>query len=605
MEDYRSLTLDEVAALERQGCTAEDWSTIYVAEDFLADTVTDTHFYGEIKLGVYEQRMELEEGFSLPTGIRHATLKDVTIGDNCLIEGVGCYIHRYDIGDECYISNVGKLSCAPDATFGQGNTIAVLNEGGEENVTLYAGLSPQVAALMALYADDRLPRESLRRVALRQIARERRERGQIGYRSKIVSATEITNAIIGEDAEIYGVSRLAECTILSTPESSTYLGHDVIIDNSIVQAGASVLDGAKISNSLVGEACHVGKGASMESTLLFANSHIDNGETCAAFCGPFTVSHHKSSLLIGGMYSFYNAGSGTNYSNHAYKMGPIHWGTLRRGCKTASGAHVAWPATIGAFSMCMGKILTHPNVEDLPFSYLFGMGDTTYIVPGRNLCTVGTYRDIHKWPKRDMRPRHGGKGIIDYDWLSPLTVKACLKGKKTLETLRKEEGENVASYHYQGCVIKNNALQRGIKYYDMAIRLFLGQALDRERIDLPGSIVGTGEWMDLGGMLLPQEELESLTEDIKQGTIASMEQLETRLRLVHSHYDEHRWNFAYKMALDVCQLETMTDEDARRIRLACEKAEKEWKNNIRYDAEREFQMGDVAESALEGFLSQV
>ena len=374
MEDYRSLTLDEVAALERQGCTAEDWSTIYVAEDFLADTVTDTHFYGEIKLGVYEQRMELEEGFSLPTGIRHATLKDVTIGDNCLIEGVGCYIHRYDIGDECYISNVGKLSCAPDATFGQGNTIAVLNEGGEENITLYAGLSPQVAALMALYADDRLARESLRRIALRQIAQEKRERGQIGHRSKIVSATEITNAIIGEDVEIYGVSRLAECTILSTPESSTYLGHDVIVDNSIVQAGTSVLDGAKISNSLVGEACHVGKDASLESTLLFANSYIDNGETCAAFCGPFTVSHHKSSLLIGGMYSFYNAGSGTNYSNHAYKMGPIHWGTLHRGCKTASGAHVAWPATIGAFSMCMGKILTHPNVEDLPFSYLFGMG---------------------------------------------------------------------------------------------------------------------------------------------------------------------------------------------------------------------------------------
>ena len=53
--------------------------------------------------------------------------------------------------------------------------------------------------------------------------------------------------------------------------------------------------------------------------------------------------------------------------------------------------------------MCMGKILTHPNVEDLPFSYLFGMGDTTYIVPGRNLCTVGTYRDIHKWPKMEAK----------------------------------------------------------------------------------------------------------------------------------------------------------------------------------------------------------
>ena len=64
---------------------------------------------------------------------------------------------------------------------------------------------------------------------------------------------------------------------------------------------------------------------------------MSNGEACAAFCGPFTVSHHKSSLLIGAMYSFYNAGSATNFSNHAYKMGPMHYGYLERGCKTASG----------------------------------------------------------------------------------------------------------------------------------------------------------------------------------------------------------------------------------------------------------------------------
>ena len=42
-----------------------------------------------------------------------------------------------------------------------------------------------------------------------------------------------------------------------------------------------------------------------------------------------------ATLLIGTMLSFYNAGSATNYSNHAYKMGPIHYGTLARGCKTA------------------------------------------------------------------------------------------------------------------------------------------------------------------------------------------------------------------------------------------------------------------------------
>lgn len=604
MEDYRTLTLEEVATLERQGCTAEDWSAIYVAEDFCPETITDTHFLGEVRLGTFDRRMELEEGLSLPSGIRHATLRDVSVGDNCLIDGVGNYINRYDIGDECYIANVGKMSCDPDASFGQGNTIAVLNEGGDGNMTLYDDLSPQMAAIMALHASDKTLWERLRAMVCGHIAQGKPERGQVGHRSKIVNTTEITNTLIGDDVEISGAARLAECTIVSSTDASPYIGHGVIMDNSVVQAGASVVDGAKVSNSLVGEACHVGKGASLESTLLFANSHIDNGETCAAFCGPFTVSHHKSSLLIGGMYSFYNAGSATNYSNHAYKMGPIHWGTLARGSKTASGAHLAWPATIGPFSMCMGKILSHPATADLPFSYLFGTGDTTYLVPGRNLCTVGTYRDIHKWPKRDMRPREA-KGIINYDWLSPLVAQACLKGKKTLQALREAEGENVASYHYQGCVIKNNALLRGIKYYDMAIRLFLGKALDRDRVELPRTIIGTGEWTDLAGMLMPEEELLQLVEDIKRGTLRSIADVEARLLLIHAHYEEYRWNFAYKTALDICHLETVTEEDARRVRMACQEAEREWRDTIRYDAEREYQLGDVDEETLTDFLAQV
>ncbi|NAW49767.1 DUF4954 family protein, partial [Salmonella sp. gx-f5] len=82
------------------------------------------------------------------------------------------------------------------------------------------------------------------------------------------------------------------------------------------------------------------------------NSYMSNGEACAAFCGPFTASHHKSSLLIGGMFSFYNAGSATNFSNHAYKMGPMHWGILERGSKTASGAYLLMPATLGTYSVC-------------------------------------------------------------------------------------------------------------------------------------------------------------------------------------------------------------------------------------------------------------
>lgn len=65
--------------------------------------------------------------------------------------------------------------------------------------------------------------------------------------------------------------------------------------------------------------------------------------------GPFTVSMHKSSLLIAGMYSFLNAGSGSNQSNHMYKLGPIHQGIVERGSKTTSDSYILWPARVGAF----------------------------------------------------------------------------------------------------------------------------------------------------------------------------------------------------------------------------------------------------------------
>ena len=81
-----------------------------------------------------------------------------------------------------------------------------------------------------------------------------------------------------------------------------------------------------------------------------ATALFENGEACAIFAGPFTVSMHKSSLLIAGMYSFLNAGSGSNQSNHMYKLGPIHQGIVERGSKTTSDSYILWPARVGAFS---------------------------------------------------------------------------------------------------------------------------------------------------------------------------------------------------------------------------------------------------------------
>ncbi len=605
MSDFRSLTVDEIGTLERQGCTAEDWVNIRVAEDFSPEFIHNTAFCGEVTMGVFDKQIEVAEGFFRHSGIRNATLCDVEIGDNCIIENITGYIRRYTFGDECIVSGVGMMTSTADATFGQGNAVAVLNEAGDGNVIVYDDLTSQMADFMVRYASDSEVWNRLRDAVMYHITTHRPERAIIGNRVKIANTQEIVNTLTSDECEINGALRLNDCTLSGSGDTGVYVGNGVICENTVMQAGATVINGAQTYNCFIGEACHVGKGFSAENSIFFANSYMDNGEACAAFCGPFTVSHHKSTLLIGGQYSFYNAGSNTNYSNHAYKLGPIHFGTLERGTKTASGAHLLMPATVGPFSMCMGKIQNHPDTSDLPFSYLIASGDTTYIVPGRNIATVGTYRDINKWPKRDMRPYSGRNSIVNFEWLSPFTVQRMMRGKKQLETLRKEQGENTAAYNYNGCLIKNSSLMNGIRLYDMAIRLYLGTVISNSECGIPKSSVGTGEWLDLAGLLVPEEEVTMLADNLRNGNIGDVEQMEERFAALHDNYIEYRWNWTYSALLKYLDTDALSDSELMQMTADAKTANQQWLNAIRYDAEREYALGDVDRETIDNFIEKL
>ncbi len=53
--------------------------------------------------------------------------------------------------------------------------------------------------------------------------------------------------------------------------------------------------------------------------------------------------------------------------------------------------------------------------------------------------------------------------------------------------------------------------------------------------------------MDLAGLILPREPLEALLQDIEQGEIASLEDVECFFRLVHGRYYSLEWTWAYEM----------------------------------------------------------
>ena len=606
----RTLSDTEITILEDQGCWAEDWSNIQVDEDFQPTFLRRVMFYGEITLGVFETSIEVSKDFYKHTGIFNATLRNVAVGDNCLIENVGNYINNYAIGDGCYISNVSTIETTEGASYGEGNLISVLNEVGEGNVLLFDRLNSQTAAFMVKHAHDKELRDCLRRMVREDIRVTSPDRGTLGNRVKIINTKEITNTVIGDDCEVNGASRLSDCTIISTPQANVYIGTGVICENSIINYGSSIINSVKMQDCFVGEACQLSNGFTASASVFFANCYMSNGEACAAFCGPFTASHHKSSLLIGAQFSFYNAGSATNFSNHAYKMGPMHWGVLERGTKTASGAYLLMPVTIGAFSVCFGKLMHHPDTRNLPFSYLIAYGDTMYLSPGRNITTVGLYRDIRKWPKRDMRPSGAQLSIVNFDWLSPFTVQEIVKGKNILEDLRQASGEDVSSYNFHEYVIKSSSLQKGIKYYDVALRIYMGAVIKRRlkedsELAAPTADTGLGDWADLSGLLLPESEEQRLVDDIKQGVLDTVDKVNERFHDIHNHYRDYQWAWTYRLILDYYGLSTLTLEDAARIHDDYVQARRAWISEIRKDAEKEFRMGDVEQNVLDNFLSSL
>ncbi len=609
--EYRRLTAGEINTLEANGCRAEDWQKVEVAkEGFDTNYVRNANFYGIVRIGALNADVEVTWDFLRHSGIYDATLRNVTIGNNSLIEHIGCYISNYTIGSDCYIANTATIATTEGASYGEGSLIAVLNEAGDGNIMVFKGLSSQLASFMLRHSNDDGVRNAIRRLISEESERTIPDQGTIGDGVKIINTGEIINTIIDSGCEVNGAARISDSSICGNGRSGVYIGTDAIVDNSVVTGGSSITDGAKVKSCFVGEACQITDAFSATQSIFFANTIMANGEACAAYCGPHSASHHKGTLLIGAQVSFYNAGSSTNFSNHAYKMGPIHWGVLERGTKTASGSYTLMPARIGAFSVVIGKLMKHPHTDGLPFSYLIGSGDDKmWLVPGRNITTAGTYRDINKWQKRDMRPKNCRNSIIDYDWLSPFTIGEVLRGKAILENILKVNGEDASEYHYHGMCIKASSLKKGIHYYDMALRMFMGESLELAHEHgyegKPVGNVGVSRWIDLGGQLMPESEEERLADDIREGNIETIQDVADRFAEIEANYNVYRWRWAYRTITNYYGIKNIDETVASRIMSDYAEATTEWKTAVEEDAKKEYSLGDVRQTTLEDFIEKV
>ncbi|MFH1717424.1 MAG: DUF4954 family protein [Planctomycetota bacterium] len=554
---YNQLSAEQIAQLTSQGCSCDDWSQVRATEGFDAKTVKSTQFSGQVRLGVFEEQVSFPGGVVKPAGIHDATIHNCVVGNNVYISRVRNYIANYVIEDNAIVDNIDVLVVEGQSCFGNGTEVAAVNEAGGREISIYDHLSAHTAYVQAFYRHRPKVIEKLKRMVADYAASMSSSMGLVGKGARVINCRIIKNVKVGPAAVIEGASKLENGSVNSCLEDPVYIGPGVFAEDFIACSGSKITDGTIVYRCFVGQGTVLSKQYSAENSVFFANCGGFHGEACAIFAGPYTVTHHKSTLLIAGLFSFLNAGSGTNQSNHMYKLGPVHQGVVERGSKTASDSYVLWPAKVGAFTVVMGRHYRNSDTSDLPFSYLIEHEDESILAPGVNLRSVGTVRDARKWPKRDRRKDPKKLDHINFRLLSPYTIQKMINGHDLLCRLKATSGETSEYFTYHSVKIKNSSLDRGVKLYRIGTDKFLGNCLikrlegkqfrsvDELRAALaPPTTIGPGKWVDLAGLLAPEEAVEKILCDIENGDLSNLDQVAESFRLMHENYPEYEWAWA-------------------------------------------------------------
>jgi hypothetical protein len=557
LSEYKQLTKTAIEELLSNGCTSDNWNNIKAKSGFDPAKCRNVHFSGIVKLGLFRKSVIDESGVKINSGIMNAMIHNCNIGDDVSIVNISDYIANYTIGENVIIRNCGRINTEGISSFGNGTLVAVLSEAGARAVMIWDNLSAHQAYIVAMYRHRPDAIRKINQMTMDYVGRVSSDTGVIGKNSRIQNCSNIRNVKIGPYTNIEGAIKVNEGSINSCQEDPVFIGPGVIMDHFIICSGSSVDDSTLIDKCFIGQGCVLSKHYSAENSLFFANCGGFHGEACSIFAGPYTVTHHKSTLLIAGIFSFMNAGSGSNQSNHMYKLGPIHQGIVERGSKTTSDSYLLWPAHIGPFTLIMGRHYKNIDSSSLPFSYLLESKDESIIVPGMNLRSVGTIRDAQKWPLRDIRKDPHKIDQINFNLLSPYTIRKMIDGRELLIKLQKEADPKTEYFLYKNMRIDRYSLERGIQLYQTGIDKFLGNSLIKklEAIEFHSNdelksklsadqSQGLGEWLDLAGLIVPGKEIDKLLDEIETGKIDSLIALSCSFEQIHKSYYDWEWTWA-------------------------------------------------------------
>ena len=608
---YRQLTAQEIEILVRNGNTSDDWSKIQVSDLFNPELVKNCTFFGLNRIGHLENTCLGFSDLIVPVGLYNSTIISCDFGNNVSIHNVN-YMSHYILGNEVIVNNVNELVTTNHSKFGNGIIkkgetedvriwLELCNENTGRKVMPFVNMTSGDAFLWTRNRQDKLLQSKFMSMAEKKFDNKLGYYGKVGDRTVIKNCKIIKDVWIGSDAYLKGANKIKNVTINSAADARTQIGEGCELVNGIVGYGCKIFYGIKAVRFIVSDHSQLKYGARLINSYLGENATISCCEVLNSLIFPAHEQHHNNSFLCAAtLMGQSNIAAGATIGSNHNSRGADGEVIMGRGFWPGLCVSVKHNSMFASFSLLNKGDYNYELNIPIPFSLISNdpLKDELIIMPGYwflyNFYALA--RNASKYIDRDKRITKSP--IYEYAYLAPDTVNELLKAKKIIATavakaslLKQKDtavytddklaliGDKILSTQTKKEVdsltvfaegIENSKRKtRFIKCYDayhMFNKMIFMYGMDaftetlftqktnslESALKQSPSPAKDLEWMNVGGQLIPQKNVQNVLNQIKNGAVEDWDQMHEFYQNESAKY-EHRKK---QHALAVLELHT-------------------------------------------------
>ncbi len=604
---YRKLKPAEIALLESNGNSSDNWNNVHVADAFDPRLVKSCSFFGLVRIGKLEPFFHEFNNLRMPVGLYHSTIISCDIGDNNVIDNVN-FMSHYITGNDVMLVNVNELATTNHSKFGNGVLkqgesesvriwLEICNENAGRSVLPFNGIQAGDAWLWSKFRDNAKLLEKLKVFTDNKYDTRRGYYGKIGDRTVIKNCKIIKDVWIGSDAYLKGANKLKNLTINSTPGAKSQIGEGCEMVNGIIGEGCRAFYGVKAVRFVMGSHSQLKYGARLINSYLGDNSTISCCEVLNSLIFPAHEQHHNNSFLCAStVLGQSNMAAGATIGSNHNSRGADGELVAGRGFWPGLCVSLKHNSRFASFTLiAKGDFPAELNIP-IPFSLVSNdVHDDKLLVKTGYWFLYNMYalaRNAGKYAGRDKRTDRSQ--VYEYDFLAPDSVnemfealqlmktytaiawagrqKKMVAGKDLLKTGADLLGNQPAvceqlSVYAEGMENSSRktellnvpqayaAFREMIAYYGI---MELIRFIDARKIknwkqlqaQLPAKAERTA-WKNIGGQLMPDASLNSLVRNIRSGKINGWDEVHAFYKTKSAQYPADKFRHAFASLLEI------------------------------------------------------